>query len=166
MIKFAPALMGLVLLAACGGKASEPAPAPAPAPAVAPAPEPAAPPAPAVTLVSPTDPQQIFSNAELTPKDEVAIKAAGFTGDLAEVKAHLNDKTGWPTALSDEETRNFNWDTVKKYKVEKLASFVFYKHDAVLVRVPAAENKHMPPEWQLPVNFYILFDAKAFAPAS
>lgn len=164
MMKLAPALTVLALLTACDGGKQVTAVAPTPEPALAAVtPPPVPPPASTVALVSPTDPQQVFSNAELRPQDEAAIKAAGFTGDLAEVKAHLNDKTGWPPALANEEIRNFNWDTAKKYKVEKLASFSFYNQDAVLVRVPAAENKHMPQDWQLPVDFYILFDAKAFA---
>ena len=92
-----------------------------------------------------------------------ALKAAGWGDRIDEVKSHVGENTAWPAALKNGDTRHFGAETIKTYRVEEIARFQYFKQDAVLLRVPAASNRHMGQDWRLDTDFFILIGAPGVA---
>jgi hypothetical protein len=124
--------------------------------------------APVTNAVAIVDAGEIFSAADWTPDMEAALRAAGWGDRLEQVKAHMNESGGgWPKNLADGETRHFHGEAAMKlYKAEEIARFRFYDQDALMLRVPAANNTHMTEGWKPMEDFFIVMTARAVAKAS
>ena len=65
-------------------------------------------------------------------------------------------KTGWPSAMAG--SKNFKvYNHIRNYTVYKVAEF----DGKVLLKVPQAENKHMPADFQAGYDFYLIMDSHA-----
>ena len=102
------------------------------------------------------DPEQLFSAADWTPDVERAVTPAGWQDRAETIKARMNEKGGWPKNLADQSTRWLQKDRVKDYNAVEMARLTFYGQPAVLLRIPASANKHMPDGWRPTEDFFIL----------
>lgn len=106
-----------------------------------------------------SDPEQMFSAADWTPDVDAAVKAAGWSARAEEIKAHMNEKGGWPAKLADGDARWMQSDVVKLYQTDQIASLSFYDQPAVLLHIPASANQHMPDGWKPTTDFFIIIGA-------
>ncbi len=109
------------------------------------------------------EPGEIFALVAWPEEGDAALKAAGWGDRIDEVKSHVGENTAWPAALKNGDTRHFGAETIKTYRVEEVARFQYFKQDAVLLRVPAASNRHMGQDWRLDTDFFILIGAPGVA---
>ncbi|MBK8840629.1 MAG: hypothetical protein IPO30_18615 [Hyphomonadaceae bacterium] len=109
------------------------------------------------------EPGEIFSLVEWPAEGDDALRAAGWGDKIAEVKSHVGENSAWPPSLKDGETRHFGAETIKTYRTEEVARFQYFKQDVVLLRVPAAKNRHMGKDWQLDTDFFILIGRAGIA---
>ena len=122
---------------------------------------------PAVAYLHIADADQLFSAADWTPDLDAAVKAAGWTERIPGIKAHMDEKGGWPDKMKDGDARWFGKNMIAKYNVAEIARLRFYDQPAILLHVPANENTHMPDGWKPKFDFYILVATAAFtAPAT
>lgn len=115
------------------------------------------------TEVKIIEPGEIFSLIEWPSEGDAALRAAGWGDRIAEVKSHVGENSTWPPSLKDGEKRHFGAETIKTYRAEEVARFQYFKQDAVLLRVPAAKNKHMGQDWRLDTDFFILIGSAGIA---
>ena len=97
------------------------------------------------------------------PEPIMAVKAAGWSDRADQIKAHLNEKTGWPTNMADEETRWLQMNVLKEYNVQEVTRLTYYDQPAVLLYVPAAANQHMGGGWKPKDDFFIVVLDKAMS---
>lgn len=109
------------------------------------------------------EPGEIFSLIDWPVEGDAALRAAGWGDTLAEVKSHVGENSTWPPSLKDGEMRHFGAETIKTYRTEEVARFQYFKQDVVLLRVPAAKNRHMGKDWQLDTDFFILIGRAGIA---
>lgn len=122
--------------------------------------------APAVSYRHILDPQQLFSAADWTPELDAAVKAAGLADLVPDIQAHMDEKGGWPAKMKDGDARWLQMRTIMTYNVAEIARLTFHGQPAILLRVPANANGHMPDGWKLQDDFYIVVGTAAFvAPA-
>lgn len=117
---------------------------------------------PATTYLHIADPQQLFSAADWTPDLDAAVKAAGLADRIPEIQAHMDEKGGWPDKMKDGDARWLQMRTIMNYKVEEIVRLDFHGQPAILVRVPANANAHMPEGWKQVDDFYIVVATGAF----
>ncbi len=111
------------------------------------------------------DPAQLFSAADWTADVDAAVTAAGWSARANEIRAHMNEKTGWPAKMSDEDLRWRHMSTLRQYNVEEIARLSYYGQPAVLLHVPAKANQHMPEGWKPKDDFFIVAGAQAMPAA-
>ena len=117
---------------------------------------------PAISYRHIADPQQLFSAADWTPDLDAAVKAAGLADRIADIQAHMDEKGGWPDKMKDGDARWLQMRTIMKYNVEEIARLTFHNQPAILLRVPANANGHMPEGWKQTADFYIVVGTDAF----
>jgi hypothetical protein len=108
-----------------------------------------------------TDPGGLFSAANWTDDVANAVMSAGWSARADEIKAHMNEKTGWPQKLSEEEERALQPAMIRNYNVREIARLSFYRQPAILLYVPAAANQHMPDGWKPRDDFFIVVTERA-----
>ena len=108
------------------------------------------------------DPQQLFSAADWTPDLDAAVKGAGLADRIPDIQAHMDEKGGWPDKMKDGDARWLQMRTISKYNVEEIARLNYYDQPAILLRVPANANAHMPEGWKPKTDFYIVVGTAAF----
>jgi hypothetical protein len=117
---------------------------------------------PAVAYRHIEDPQQLFSAADWTPDLDAAVKSAGLADKIPDIQAHMDEKGGWPAQMKDEDARWLQMRTIIRYNVEEIARLIYYDQPAILLRVPANANGHMPDGWKPDADFYIVVGTDAF----
>lgn len=110
-----------------------------------------------------TDPQQIFAAADWTDDLDEAVKSAGMGDRIPEMQARLNEKGGWPEKMKDGDARWYQPSIIRAYAVQEIARLDFHGQPAILLRVPANANDHMPDGWKPANDFYIVASTGAFA---
>lgn len=117
---------------------------------------------PAVSYLHIADPDQLFSAADWTTDLDAATKAAGWGDRIPEIKAHMDEKGGWPEKMMDGDARWFGKAIIAKYNVAEIARLNFHDQPAILLHVPANANGHMPDGWKPKADFYIVVGTAAF----
>ncbi|MEQ1780512.1 MAG: hypothetical protein ABMA14_04070 [Hyphomonadaceae bacterium] len=117
---------------------------------------------PVVSYKHIADPQQLFSAADWTPDLDAAVKVAGLADRIPEIQAHMDEKGGWPDKMKDADARWLQMRTIMKYNVEEIARLNFHDQPAILLRVAANANGHMPEGWKPKADFYIVVGTAAF----
>lgn len=122
---------------------------------------------PAVSYLHIADPDHLFAAADWTADLDAAVKAAGWEQRIPDIRAHMDEKGGWPEKMKDGDARWFGKDMIAKYNVVEIARLSFYGQPAMLLQVPAIANGHMPDGWKPAADFYLVMATGAFtAPAA
>lgn len=102
------------------------------------------------------DPGELFSTYQFSPSEEQSIRDQVGGRAWDDVLAYGNEG-GWPEAFDDLEERTSNPDTLKRFRVQRVAEF----EDKALLRAKRSKNRHMPAAWQPPKNLYLVIAANA-----
>ena len=105
-------------------------------------------------------PGDIYSDMGWAPEMETALLEAGRAAEIEAIKAHYSEP-GWPSKFADIDERLQAPQIIKLYRAETIAMFQFQGNDVVLLRIPAASNKHMPEGWRPTEDIYIPIRAGA-----
>jgi hypothetical protein len=119
---------------------------------------------PAVSYLHIADPDHLFAAADWTTDLDAAVKAAGWEQRIPDIRAHMDEKGGWPEKMKDGDARWFGKDMIAKYNVLEIARLSFYGQPAMLLQVPAIANGHMPDGWKPTTDFYLVMATGAFTP--
>ena len=109
-----------------------------------------------------SDPSEIYSTWEWSKGIEDGLIDAGRKEEIETIKAHYTEK-GWPAKFASFDERADNQDTIKLYKSEVIAMFLNGDTPLVVLRVPAAQNKHMPAGWRPAEDIYVVIKQEAIS---
>lgn len=107
-----------------------------------------------------TQPGEIYSDMGWAPEMETALLEAGRAAEIEAIKAHYSEP-GWPSKFADIDERLQAPQIIKLYKAETIAMFQFQGNNVVLLRIAAANNRHMPEGWRPVEDIYIPIKAAA-----
>ena len=81
---------------------------------------------PAVSYLHIADPDHLFAAADWTTDLDAAVKAAGWEQRIPDIRAHMDEKGGWPEKMKDGDARWFGKDMIAKYNVVEIARLSFH----------------------------------------
>ena len=101
-----------------------------------------------------SDPGELYSTYDLTADAaaRATIQAQTSAALLQDILIYSNERS-WPSGIATLDGRIARREQIQDYRVYAIARF----NDKVVLRVPAAENQHMPANMRPARDIYFIF---------
>lgn len=92
------------------------------------------------------------------------MQACGFTMEEMAAAVRGADRTQWPEGLRTDSARMANGSMAANYAAERSCTYSDGERTIAIVRVPAADNYHMPEQMRSPADIYLCLPETAVLP--